>query len=95
MKIKKLDDEQLSRILSAADAGEIDYMDHRECYAFHAFGASYANSMSNPKLNARWWEVSSAVGRIILAMGDKDQKPLIRPKNSEVALEVLRQANLV
>lgn len=95
MKMKKLTDVEVSRILSGAAAGALDYYNPDACYSAHAFGGTSAVTGDV----ARWWMVSHAVGDASLlrrrGIGFAISKTAVRPRHAGDALRVLRKAELV
>lgn len=102
-KSTKLTDEELSRILSAADGNEIVFASSLQCYAGQAYASPYwALPHKSPEYN-RWWRISNAVQH---ARSNRDlTQPLCcasglksfayRPRNAGDALRALRNADLV
>lgn len=97
----KLTDEELSRILSAADCGQILYASSSQCYAGQAYASPYWALPWKSREYRRWWKISNAV---LHARGNRDlSEPVyrgmksfvMRPHNAGDALRALRNADLV
>lgn len=102
--LKKLTDAQLSQILSAAEAGEIDFNDVTRCYAGTAFNGRPATLFDTADKPERWWEVSDAVQRAPKNTRRSGKGPYsyrilrpwaAKPVSSTEALRALRNAGLV
>lgn len=86
----KLTDEELSRILSHAETGEMAWMDNDNCFSAAAYGGNFRYAAPLSELR-RLCEISSATGRVMFDLGIGNSSPI----SADVALAVIRNAGLL
>jgi len=91
----KLTDEELSRVLSDAEAEVLDYHNRNTCVAYAAMGPPPSWADGTKIAARRWWAISNACGDAIKDAPREDQLALERPASAAKALDLLRRAGLV